>query len=336
MPRPGRLGHPAPLTMLLPGLLLAFLAIGAIGALLLAGCVAIRPFAEIRKEVPASRFVEVAGQLVHVEQAGAGEPAGDPAGDPVLLVHGFGASTYSWRKVMPDIARSRRAIALDLSGFGYTERPRDPERYSRDGQVALILGLLDALGIERAHLVGHSYGGALSLALAARHPDRVRSLLLLDSAAPTYPNDRRTRLAGIRWLNGLFLRSVALREKGVRRALQASVSDDSLVTPKLVAAYLDRLRIEGISHAYYGLTAPVRNPGEAVELGKITAPTLVIWGAEDRLIPLEDGRQATARIPGARFEVFEQTGHMPMEERPEDVLRLAGEFWAGVEGTPAN
>src|SRR5687767_6112833 len=94
MPRPL---HPA---VLLPGLLLVLVAIGAIGALLLAGCVAIRPFVEIRKEVPASRFVEVAGQLVHVEQAGAGEPAGDPAGNPVLLIHGFGASTYSWRKVM--------------------------------------------------------------------------------------------------------------------------------------------------------------------------------------------------------------------------------------------
>lgn len=312
--------------MLLPGLLLALLAIGAVGALLLAGCVAIRPFAEVRREVPAARFVEVAGQQVHVEQAGEGEP--------VLLVHGFGASTYSWRKVIPGIAEHRRAIALDLSGFGYTERPRDPARYGRDGQVALIVGTLDALGIERVHLVGHSYGGALSLALAVRHPERVRSLLLVDSAAPTYPNDRRSGLARLRWLNNLFLRSVALREKGVRKALERSVYDDSLVTPEMVQTYLDRLRIEGVSSAYYGLTAPVRNPGEAVDLARITAPTLVIWGAEDRLIPLADGRQATARIPGARFEVFEQTGHMPMEERPEDVLRLAEEFWAGVEGAP--
>jgi pimeloyl-ACP methyl ester carboxylesterase len=200
--------------------------------------------------------------------------------------------------------------------------------------VALILGLMDALGIERAHLVGHSYGGALSLALAIRHPERVRSLLLLDSAAPTYPDDRRSGLARLRWLNNLFLRSVALREKGVRKALERSVYDDTLVTSEMVRAYFDRLRIEGATDAYYGLTAPVRNPAEAVDLAQIAAPTLAVWGADDQLILVDDGRQATARIPGSRFEVLEKTGHLPMEERPEDVLRLAKEFWAGVEGRP--
>jgi 2-hydroxymuconate-semialdehyde hydrolase len=158
--------------------------------LVLAGCVALRPYADVRRSLPAERLIPVDGQLVHVEQAGAGEP--------VVLVHGFGASTYSWRKVVSEIARTRRVIALDLSGFGYTERPRDPARYTRDAQVALILGVMDALGVERAHLVGHSYGGALGLRLAALHPERLNSLLLVDSAAPTYPNDRRRRLAGWR------------------------------------------------------------------------------------------------------------------------------------------
>lgn len=309
------------------GFLASFLVLLALllgAGLLLAGCVSLRPYEQVRRELPASRFVEVAGQQVHVEQAGAGEP--------VVLVHGFGASTYSWRQVLPEVAERRRAIALDLSGFGWTERPRDPARYTRDGQVALILGSMDALGIERVHLVGHSYGGALVLALAVRHPERVRSLLLVDSAAPTYPDDRRRRLAGIRWLNGLFLRSLALRENGVRKALLASIHDDALVTPELVAAYLERLRIEGVTDAYYGLTAPVRDKGETVDLAKVAAPTLVVWGAEDRLVPVEDGRQATARIPDARFEVFEKIGHMPMEECPADLLRLAEGFWAEVEG----
>ena len=229
-------------------------------------------------------------------------------------------------------------IALDLSGFGFTERPKDPSRYTRDSQVALILGVLDALKIERAHLVGHSYGGALSLRLAARHPERLKSLLLVDSAAPTYPNDRRRRLAGWRWLDSLVVRGLALRPSGVRRALEGSVYDDSQITQEMVDAYLDRVRIEGVIDAYYGLTAPehkVGEKGEEIDLAQIAVPTLVLWGRQDELIPVADGEKAADRIPGARFEVLEETGHMPMEERPEDFLRIAQGFWDSVEAQPA-
>src|SRR6476661_2133038 len=125
--------------------------------LALPGCVALRSFAEIRRSLPADRFVRVGEQLVHVEQAGQGEP--------VVLLHGFGASTYSWRKVIPALSASHRAVAIDLNGFGYTERPKDLAAYTREGQAALVLGVLDALGIDRAHFVGHSYGGGLSLYL---------------------------------------------------------------------------------------------------------------------------------------------------------------------------
>src|SRR5206468_1124100 len=104
------------------------------------------------------------------------------------------ASTYSWRKVIPALSASHWVIAIDLNGFGYTERPKDPASYTREGQAALILAVMDALGIDRAHVVGHSYGGGLSLFLASTHPERFRTLILVDSSAPTYPDDRRSRL----------------------------------------------------------------------------------------------------------------------------------------------
>src|SRR5882724_11671313 len=128
----------------------------------LTGCTSYRSFAEVRREVPQSQFVPVGGQLVHVEQAGQGEP--------VVLLHGFGASTYSWRKVIPALSASHRVVAIDLNGFGYTERPKERAAYTREGQVALVLGVMDALGIDRAHIAGHSYGGGLSLYLATIHP----------------------------------------------------------------------------------------------------------------------------------------------------------------------
>ncbi|MBW8874805.1 MAG: alpha/beta fold hydrolase [Acidobacteria bacterium] len=301
--------------VLLSSLLLIVL---ALIVLLLAGCSSYRSFAEIRREVPQSQFVRVGDQLVHVEQAGEGEA--------VVLLHGFGASTYLWRKVIPALAASHRVVAVDLNGFGYTQRPQDPAAYTREGQTALVLGVMDALGIDRAHVVGHSYGGGLSLFLASRHPERFRTLILVDSSAPTYPEDRRSRIASLRTLSNFFVRVVALRPNMVRRSLQHSYYDPSQVTPELVEAYLDRLLVQGADDAFYGLTVPRLAPGPKVELDQIHLPTLAVWGAEDQLISLASGQRAVARIPGSEFVVIERCGHLPMEERPEELLKAVLPF----------
>src|SRR4030095_16933166 len=99
--------------------------------LFLSACVSLRSFSEVRREVPEDRFVRIDGHLVHFEQAGSGEP--------VVLIHGFGASAYSWRQVMPVLAESYRVVAVDLNGFGYTQRPKSPASYTREGQEKLVL-----------------------------------------------------------------------------------------------------------------------------------------------------------------------------------------------------
>jgi pimeloyl-ACP methyl ester carboxylesterase len=280
-------------------------------ALFLTRCASVRPFAEIRKEVPQDRFLTIGGRLVHVEQAGTGEA--------VVLLHGFGASTYSWRKVMPGLAAQYRVVAIDLNGFGYTERPRDLESYTKEGQGKLVLAVMDALGIERAHLVGHSYGGGITLWLASRHPERLRSMVLVDSSAPTFSDDRRSRAASLGPVTRLFVRSVVLRPSTVRKALLHSFYDDALVTPELVQAYFDRIRIEGVLDAYHGLTAPRRTPADRVDLAAIHVPALLLWGEEDELISIAAGRRAGETLR-AEFVAFPKTGHMPMEERPEEWL----------------
>lgn len=288
------------------------LALSALVAL--SGCVSLRSFDAVRREVPAAQLVRVGDQLVHVEQAGTGEP--------VVLLHGFGASAYSWRKVMPGLAgghRGHRVVAIDLNGFGYTQRPKERARYTREAQAKLVLDTLDALGIARAHFVGHSYGGGLTLYLAQEHPERFRTMVLVDSSAPTYANDRRSRAAAFRPLTGLFVRTVALRRSMVRKGLLHSFYDHGLVTPELVDAYYDRLRIEGATDAFYGLTAPAP-AGATVRLETIAVPTLVIWGAHDELIAPEVGRRAAARLPHAEFVLFQKSGHLPMEEEPAAFL----------------
>ena len=287
--------------------------------LMLAGCVSLRPFAEVRREQPAERFVEVDGRQVYVEQQGAGQV--------VVLLHGFGESSYSWRRVMPELARSFRVVAPDLNGFGWTERPRDPQSYTREGQERLVLGVLATLGVTRAQFVGHSYGGSLTLFLASRHPDLVRSMVLVDSAAPTYSDDRRSRVASIRPLDSLLVR-LALTPRHIRGSLLASVYDPALVTPELVRAYLERLRVHGEDDAYYGLTARLSRQEAAagVELETLALPALVVWGAEDRLIRVEAGQRAARRLPAGEFVTIPRCGHLAMEERPAELLGLMVPF----------
>lgn len=289
-------------------------------ALLLSGCVPLRSFDEVRRQAPAGEFVRVGGQLVHAEQVGTGEP--------VVLLHGFGASAYSWRKVIPALAERHRVVAIDLNGFGYTQRPRSRESYTREGQAKLVLDTMDALGIARAHIIGHSYGGGITLYLASRHPERFLSMVLVDSSAPTYANDRRSRAAALRPLDTLFVRALALRPSAVRKALLRSFWDDSKVTPELVQAYYDRVAVEGVGYAFYGLTAPAP-PGPPVELEKIEVPALVVWGAHDELISPESGRRAAARLPHSEFVLLDHSGHLPMEEEPEALLRAVLPFLEG-------
>ncbi|HTQ79365.1 MAG TPA: alpha/beta hydrolase, partial [Thermoanaerobaculia bacterium] len=268
---------------------------------------------------PDASFLQIGGRQVYCEQRGEGEP--------VLLLHGFGASTYCWRRVAPRLARRHRVIAFDLHGFGRTERPRDFASYTRPGQAGLVLAVLDALRLERVHLIGHSYGGSISLWLADRHPERLRSLALVDSAAPTYPNDRRTRLAACRPLASLFLHRVALTPWWIRKALEYSVAEPARITPELVAGYLDPLRVEGAEAAFYGLTAPLRTTeGAAVDLRRIELPTLAVWGEADRLVKVEDGRREVAKMPRGHFVELAGIGHLPMEECPEELARILLNF----------
>jgi pimeloyl-ACP methyl ester carboxylesterase len=302
--------------------------LACLGLLFAVGCASLVPYQEAITGLPASSFLLIGGQRVHVETAGQGEA--------LVLVHGFGGSTYSWRHVLPRLSQEYRVIAVDLSGFGFSERPRDLRRYSRDGQIRLLLGLLDQMGLEKAHFMGHSYGGGIVASLALLHPERARSVILVDSTAPNYAIARRNNLAEITPLIYVFLRGYALRPAKIRKSLERSWFDDSQVTDEVVNAYLARLQIEGAARAYKGLTAPFETLEEEGELflQDLTQPTLVVWGEEDRLILVEDGRLATSQIRQGRFVSIAECGHSPMEEKPEEFLATVLPFLRSLEDEP--
>ncbi len=234
--------------------------------------------------------------------------------------------------MIPALAEHRHIVAVDLSGFGWTERVADPEAYTLGAQERLLLGVLDALGIERADVAGHSYGGGVALWLAVRHPERVRSLVLVDSTLPSYSFERRSGAARSRAAMSAFLRGIALRRGFVRSALERSFFDDALVTDELVGAYLARLRVEGAVDAYRGLTLPSAEPTPDLDLKTVGQPALVLWGADDELLPVRLAEEAAGEMPLARLIVLERCGHVPMEERPDEFLAAVAPFLAQVSG----
>ena len=266
-----------------------------------------------------ARFETLSGLRVRYVRAG--------DGPPVVLLHGLASSIFTWKDVLPGLARSRTVVALDLPGFGESDQPPDlqfgiyPE---------IVLGLMDRLGIARATLAGNSMGGALATALAARHPERVQALVLIDSAGFDRAESERPlllRLLTTRAGRALFAR-LPVRGRVLRLGLRQVFHDPTLVTDERFNEYLAPLLRPGASASLVSLlTSRAAAPGTVARLApKVQAPTLVLWGREDRWIPVAQADRVVAAIPGARKVVLEACGHVPQEERPEDVLRWLQSF----------
>lgn len=278
------------------------------------GCVSLRPFEEIQHDPEVAEFVVVKGQRVHVEIRGQGEP--------LVLVHGIGGSTYTWRLVTPQLSRRFRTVAIDLNGFGYTERPTAKEAYSRTGQLDLLTGVMDVLGIDSAHFIGHSYGGGLVLTLAHQRPERVRSIVAVDSATPEWSATGRRKHRFAAPVVPLYVRSLLLQPGHIASALRRSFYNDALVNPDLVESYRERLRVEGVSRTFRNLARPHGESEDLKEvpLEEIHQPILLLWGREDQVIVVDEGRKAAARMARSRFVVLPECGHLPMEEQPAAFL----------------
>lgn len=263
-----------------------------------------------------SQFIEVNGIDVHYKQAGQGEPA-------ILLLHGFGASTYSWREVIQPLGEIGRVIAFDRPAFGLTERPLPGEwngdnPYSPAAQVDLVFALMDSLGIESAILVGNSAGGTVAMNAALAHPERVRALVLVDAAVysgggtpgflrPLFQTPQMDRL-GI-----LLARSISTRGMEI---LSTAWHDQSRITPEIIANYRKPLQVNNWDVGLWQLTRSSQESDLPNRLGELNLPVLVVTGDDDRIVPTENSLRLAQEIPGASLAVFENCGHLPQEECP--------------------
>ena len=278
-------------------------------------------FDDVRAGVPNSaysHFADIDGVRLHYQDKG--------VGPPVVLVHGFSSSTYSWKNVFEPLAKSYRVIAVDLKGFGFSGKPDGD--YTRRAQAMLVAHLLDHLKIEKAWLVGNSMGGEVSLNFALQNPRRVAGLILIDSAGVSVPgsNSLAPGYARIPIVGHILIALALTSDKLVRQGLEKSFYDKAKVTDERVASYYRPLKTRGgqlaalRARTQWGLF-PIEQ-----ELNKISVPTLILWGAEDALIPLAAGRKLNSLIKDSKLVIVERCGHVPQEELPEQVVEEMKKF----------
>ncbi|HZI21599.1 MAG TPA: alpha/beta fold hydrolase [Gemmatimonadales bacterium] len=244
-------------------------------------------------------------------------------GPAVMYLHGLGASMYAWRKnLAPIAAAGYRVVAFDNRGFGFSDKPASG--YDNGSYVRLVVALLDSLHVPYAVLVGHSMGGAIAAQVALAHPERVRGLVLIGSAGLGVREPILLRVG--RWpvLGPLVL---ALRGRAVtRRLLEATYADPRKVSAADIDQYYAPVAEPDYGRGLHGVLREFRFDCLTDQLEHIAPPTLVLWGEEDRLIPIALGRTLAAGIPHAAFLSVPQAGHAVQEEAPGEVNRLLLRF----------
>lgn len=251
----------------------------------------------------ASRFVEVNDLQVHYRDEG--------QGPPFVLLHGTGSSLHTWDAWAESLRGKYRVIRMDLPGFGLTGPDRRDD-YRIDAYVEFVERFRKRLGLESLALAGNSLGGQIAWSYAAAHPERVQALVLLDPTG--YRIDRPAlvfRLARIPVVSWLMTKLDPGRI--TEKTLRDCYADPRKVTPELVERYRKLALREGNRRAFVARVA-TRATDRSADIAKVQAPTLVLWGAQDRLVPVEHAYRFQRAIPGAKLIVYEDAGHVPMEE----------------------
>ncbi|HLN65453.1 MAG TPA: alpha/beta fold hydrolase [Symbiobacteriaceae bacterium] len=255
------------------------------------------------------QYINAGPDMLHYVERG--------SGTPLVLVHGFLEWSYTWHHNVDTLAAHARVLAPDLRGYGLSSKNK-VLGHSLSDQAEVLRAFLDAKGVERAILCGHSMGGEVVLRFALRWPERVQALILVASSGYLRPQ-RRTlhelvlRMPGV---SEAALRAVMLNRSWVTRALAGAFASPEYVTPAEVDAYLLPARAPGAGGALKRILRDADFGHFAERLRDVQMPALLIWGTDDQVVPLAHGRRLAEELHG-RLVTFEGCGHLPYAERPE-------------------
>jgi pimeloyl-ACP methyl ester carboxylesterase len=262
---------------------------------------------EAEYAAPPSKFVQVNELRLHVRDTG---PRNGPA---VVMLHGFGASLHTWEPWANALSDKYRVIRFDLAGFGLTG-PDPTGDYSDDRGLQVLATLLDTLSIKRATLIGNSLGGKLAWMFAAEHPDRVSKLILISPDGFASPGFEYGRKAKVPLLVQLL--PYTLPAFMVRMNLAPAYGNPSTLTDDLLTRYRDMMLAPGIRRAMIARMMQVELQYPEPLLRRIKAPTLLIWGERDAMIPVSNVRDYTSMLHDSHVVTFPDLGHLPQEEAP--------------------
>jgi pimeloyl-ACP methyl ester carboxylesterase len=274
------------------------------------------------------RFVEIDGRRANVVEIG--------EGPPLLFVHGLSGCWQNWLENIPHFARTHRVIAADLPGFGASEMPR--EDISIPGYARFLEQLCDELSIDAAVVVGNSMGGYIAAELAIASPQRVERLMLVSAAGITVEHlHRDSIMAGTRIVAAVATREVARHEWYARRPILRKLALSFVVRhPERLSAPLAYELMQGSGKpGFIPAMEAILVHRISERLPQIACPTFVLWGEDDRVIPVRDARRFQQLIPNARTVILPDTGHVSMLERPERFNELLEAFLSEGPAVPA-
>ena len=249
------------------------------------------------------------------------EEAGD--GPPLLLLHGLGASTFTWRHILPALARDRHVIALDLKGFGRSDKPFD-DHYSAADQAALVADFIRKRGLAGVTLIGHSFGGTVALLTALefkQEPERIARLVVIDAPAlkQNFPGAAEVVDAPL----APYLAMTLAPEFAARQLLRAVSAPRRKVPEADVVGYAAPYSSLGSSHAFVATTKAILDAntrGMGSRYPEIRQPTLVVWCRYDRVVPLATGSKLARLLPNAHLEILNRCNHLPQDEVTDSLL----------------
>ena len=269
---------------------------------------------------PPSQFIEVAGMQVHLRDEG---PRDDPV--PIVLLHGTSASLHTWDGWSQTLSTTRRVIRFDLPAFGLTG-PNPQNDYTLKSYVSFVTAVMDKLGVQRFVLGGNSLGGQIAWETAHALPARVERLILVDSGG--YAFVPKSLPVGFQIARMPVLRNLmayTLPRGIVQNSIENVYGDPSLVQPALIDRYYDLTLRAGNRNAL-GYRLDQGYVSDEAKIKSLKLPTLILWGAKDRLIPPESGQNFARDIAGSKLVMFEALGHVPHEENAQMTLAEVQKF----------
>jgi len=247
---------------------------------------------------------------------------GNKNGPAILLIHGSNSMLQTWEPLVALLGDKYHLISLDLYGHGLTG-PNPTGVYDAESNIAEVVKVLDAVGVDKAYWVGNSMGGWLTWRAGLSVPERTAGLVLIDASGAQVEQKSKPYL-GARlaqsWVGQMLLPEITPRFL-VKSSLEETVAKPEQLTEELVDRYWELLRFPGNRQAAVDRAKTPREPEKWREIGSLKIPVLLLWGEQDKVIPLSHARAFEAAIPGSKLIIYGDAGHLPMEETPEQVAR---------------